>query len=80
MSSTEIRTELLEAVRPALDRLLSVIAIAQTREDLERDGAAQLALLLGLETAKRLRPVQIEALYLIFEEAVQARLAALSHT
>jgi hypothetical protein len=54
--------------------LLRSLDAASTREDVVAEGELQIAFILGLETAKRLRPADVEALYMIFDDAVQARL------
>lgn len=79
MSPKILLDEMPEAIRSAIDQLLCAVGCAQTLEDVEREGAMQLGFLLGLETAKRLRPIHIEALYLAFEEAVQAKLEGLGN-
>lgn len=69
--------ELPTSIRLAVNKLMGTLASAQTREQIEREGAIQLGFVFGLETAQHLRASDIEALYLTFEEAVQARLQAL---
>lgn len=61
-------------IRGPIDDLVRALNAASTREDIEREGALEIALILGLETAKRLKPADIEALYMIFDDAVQERL------
>lgn len=61
-------------VRGPIDDLVRALNAASTREDIEREGTLQIALIMGLETTKKLRPADIEALYMIFDDAVQARL------
>ena len=51
---------------------------ARTREGLEREGAMEVSFIFGLETAKRLRPADVESLYIIFDDAVQRSLCELS--
>ena len=58
-------------------KLLAKVAQAQSREQIEREGFIALGFVLGLETAKYLRPIDIEGLNLMFEEAVETRLKAL---
>jgi hypothetical protein len=60
-----------------IDDLVRALNAASDRQAIEREGEMQIAFILGLETAKRLRPSDIEALYIIFDEAVQVRLRAL---
>ena len=63
-------------IRGPIDKLLRSLDAASTREDVESEGELQIEFILGLETAKRLRPSDVEALYMIFDDAVQARLEA----
>ncbi len=64
-------------VRGPINDLVRALNAASTRTDVEREGALEIALILGLETAKRLKPADIEALYMIFDDAVQERLQSL---
>jgi len=64
-------------VRGPINDLVRALNAASTREDIEREGTLEIALILGLETAKRLKPADIEALYMIFDDAVQERLQGL---
>lgn len=64
-------------VRGPINDLVRALNAASTRADVEREGALEIALILGLETAKRLKPADIEALYMIFDDAVQERLQSL---
>jgi hypothetical protein len=64
-------------IRGPINDLVRALNAASTREDIEREGALEIALILGLETAKRLKAGDIEALYMIFDDAVQARLRGL---
>ncbi|MFK3973788.1 hypothetical protein ACI2KS_24035 [Pseudomonas sp. NPDC087358] len=57
-----------------IDDSVRALSAASDREAIEREGAMQIAFILGLETAKRLKPAEIEALYIIFDDAVQKRL------
>lgn len=61
-------------IQGPIDDLVRALNAASTREDLEREGEMEIAFILGLETARRLRPADIEALYMIFDDAVQERL------
>lgn len=67
-----------KAVQESIDDLVRALAAATTREDLERERAMQLGFILGLETAKRLRPADIETLYMIFDDALQERLCEIA--
>ncbi|WP_311968869.1 hypothetical protein [Pseudomonas baltica] len=64
-------------VRGPINDLVRALNAASTREDIEREGTLEIALILGLETAKKLKPADIEALYMIFDDAVQERLQRL---
>lgn len=63
-------------IRGPVNDLVRSLNAASTRADIEAEGALQIAFILGLETAKRLRPSEIETLYMIFDDAVAARLEA----
>lgn len=63
-------------IRGPVNDLVRSLNAASTRADVEAEGALQIAFILGLETAKRLRPAEIETLYMIFDDAVAARLEA----
>ncbi|WP_296254895.1 MULTISPECIES: hypothetical protein [unclassified Pseudomonas] len=63
-----------KAVQGPINDLVRALSAATTREDIEREGEMEIAFILGLETSKRLRASDIETLYMIFDDAVQARL------
>ncbi|HEX8586647.1 hypothetical protein [Pseudomonas sp.] len=65
-------------IQGPIDDLVRALNAATTREDLEREGAMEISFILSLETSKRLRPADVEALYMIFDDAVQERLAQLA--
>jgi hypothetical protein len=69
--------ELPASIRGPVDKLMHSLLSAHSRADIEREGAIELGFVLGLETARCLRASDIEALYLIFDDAVQAQLQAL---
>jgi len=50
---------------------------ASTVADVEAERVIQIELIGGLESAKRLRASDIEALYIIFDDAVEAKLKQL---
>ena len=54
--------------------LIRALNAAADDEAIKREGEMQIAFILGLEKAKQLRPADIEALYIMFEAAVQDRL------
>lgn len=64
-------------VRVQINGLVRALNAADSREDVEREGALEIAMILGLEQARKLKPADIEALYMIFDDAVQARLEGL---
>lgn len=66
-----------KAIQGPVNDLVRALSAASTREDIEREGEMEIAFILGLETTRRLRPADIEMLYMIFDDAVQARLAQL---
>lgn len=66
--------ELPKDIRGPINDLVRALDAASTDADIKNEGARELAFILGLETAKRLRPADIEALYMIFDDAVQQRL------
>jgi len=57
-----------------IDDLVRALNSAEGPEAIKREGVMQVAFILGLEKAKGLRPADIEALYMMFDDAVQARL------
>ncbi|MGH8418058.1 MAG: hypothetical protein ACRER8_12375 [Pseudomonas sp.] len=67
-----------KAVQGPVNDLVRALSAASTREDVEREGEMEIAFILGLETTKRLRAADIETLYMIFDDAVQARLSHLA--
>ena len=64
-------------IQGPIDDLVRALNAATTKEDLEREGAMEISFILSLETSKRLRPADVEALYMIFDDAVQERLSQL---
>lgn len=63
-----------------INDLVRALNAAEGPEAIKREGAMQVAFILGLEQAKGLRPADIEALYIMFDDAVQARLQNLAST
>lgn len=61
-------------VRNQIDDLVRALNAASTREDVEREGEMQIALIGALESARKLKPADVETLYIIFDDAVQVRL------
>ncbi|NWD66088.1 hypothetical protein HX870_00445 [Pseudomonas gingeri] len=64
-------------IRDPINDLIRAFNAASTVADVEAERAMQIELIGGLESAKRLRPADIEALYIIFDDAVEAKLAQL---
>jgi hypothetical protein len=65
-------------VRQEIDSLLGAIKRATTHDDAERAGIRAEGFVLGIERLRALRPADIEALYLVFEQAVELRCGELS--
>jgi hypothetical protein len=66
-------------VRNSVNGLVRALNAASTKADVEREGALEIALILGLEQSRKLKPADIEALYMIFDDAKEARLQALQN-
>ncbi|MEN4961627.1 hypothetical protein ACTACM_08940 [Pseudomonas fragariae (ex Marin et al. 2024)] len=62
----------------AISDLVRALDATSTRADVEAEAALQIEYIHGLETSRKLRPAYAEALYIIFDDAVQARLQALA--
>jgi hypothetical protein len=65
-------------IRTPIDRLLRSLEGANTREEVESEAEVQISFIHDLESDKRVRKGDIETLYIIFDDAVQARLESLS--
>jgi hypothetical protein len=65
-------------IQGSIDDLVRALTAATTKEELEREAAMEISFILGLETSKRLRPADVETLYMIFDDAVQERLSQLA--
>lgn len=61
-------------IRDEMNDLLRALNAASTRADLEAERAIQIELIQGLESTRRLRSADAEALFIIFDDAVEARL------
>ncbi|WP_407314957.1 hypothetical protein [Pseudomonas sp. nanlin1] len=71
------RLDLLKLAKPVRDpiqKLVRSLEAASTREAIESEGAIALSFIGELEAGRKLRPADIEALYIIFDDAVQARM------
>lgn len=64
-------------VRNQIDDLVRALNAASTRVDVEREGEMQIELIHELQKAKKLRKDDVEKLYILFDDEVQARLKAL---
>lgn len=74
------RLELLKLPKPArgaIDDLVRALNAASTQEDLEREAALQIDVIAELASGRKVRPADVETLYIIFDDAVQERLQAL---
>ncbi|MBV6753298.1 MULTISPECIES: hypothetical protein [Pseudomonas] len=74
------RLDLLRLPKPIRDPvsdLVRALNAASTVADVEAERVIQIELIGGLESAKRLRASDIEALYIIFDDAVEAKLKQL---
>jgi hypothetical protein len=60
-------------VRQEVEILLGAIMRAVTTDEAERAGIRAEGFVLGIERLRALRPADIEALYLVFEQAVELR-------
>ncbi|RMT64020.1 hypothetical protein ALP44_03292 [Pseudomonas syringae pv. theae] len=71
-----------KAIQAEISDLVRALDAASTRADIEAEGALQIEYIHRLETTKgkggKLRPADAEKLYIIFDDAVQARLQALA--
>ena len=66
-----------KALQGDIDDLVRALNAASDKTALEREGEMQIALIHALEKSKKLRPADIETLYMIFDDAVQDRLSKL---
>lgn len=65
------------AVREETHRLLTAITRAATGRDAEHAGLRAEGFVLGVERLEAMKPASIEALYLVFELAVELRIGEL---
>ncbi len=65
-------------VQAVMNRLLISISRASTNTEVDRAGQRADGFVLGIETLKALPPASIEALYLVVEQAVEARVGEIS--
>jgi len=64
-------------LRTPIERLLRSLEEANTPEEVAAEAEIQLEFVRGLESDRRIRKPDIEALYIFFDDAVQARLEGL---
>ena len=64
-------------LRTPVERLLRSLDDASSKAEVDEEAEIQISFIKALESDKRLRPADIEALYIFFDDAVQARLQAL---
>ena len=69
--------KLAKPVRNQIDDLVRALNAASTRADLEREAEMQIALIGELESGRKVKPADVKTLYIIFDDAVQARLQEL---
>ncbi|SHN30935.1 hypothetical protein SAMN05216593_1297 [Pseudomonas asturiensis] len=65
-------------IRDEMNDLLRALNAASTPADLEAERAIQIEVIQNLESSRKLRSADAEALFIIFDDAVEARLEALS--
>ncbi|MBC3956167.1 MULTISPECIES: hypothetical protein [Pseudomonas] len=65
-------------IRDEMNDLLRALNAASTPADLEAERAIQIEVIQNLESSRKLRAADAEALFIIFDDAVEARLEALS--
>ena len=66
-------------IQGLVNDLVRALNAASTKEDIEREGEMQIAFIMEPETARRLRASDIEALYIIFGDAVRERFGQLQN-
>ncbi|MFK3725737.1 hypothetical protein ACI2KE_18120 [Pseudomonas monteilii] len=64
-------------LRTPIDRLMRALDEAVDEEEVAREAQMQIEFVQAMEAARKLRGPQVEALYILFDDAVQARLGAL---
>ena len=61
-------------IRDQMNDLLRALNATSTRADLEAERAIQIELIQSLESTRKLRSPDAEALFIIFDDAVEAKL------
>jgi hypothetical protein len=64
-------------LRTPIERLMRALDEAVDEEEVAREAQMQIEFVQAMEVARKLRGPQVEALYILFDDAVQARLRAL---
>jgi len=64
-------------LRTPIERLMRALDEAVDEEEVAREAQMQIEFVQAMEAARKLRGPQVEALYILFDDAVQTRLAAL---
>lgn len=64
-------------LRTPIERLMRALDEAVDEEEVAREAQMQIEFVKAMEVARKLRGPQVEALYILFDDAVQARLGAL---
>ncbi|WP_263227054.1 hypothetical protein [Pseudomonas alabamensis] len=64
-------------LRTPIERLMRALDEAVDEEEVAREAQMQIEFVQAMEAARKLRGPQVEALYILFDDAVQARLGAL---
>lgn len=64
-------------LRTPIERLMRALDEAVDEEEVALEAQMQIEFVQAMEAARKLRGPQVEALYILFDDAVQARLGAL---
>ncbi|MFR0675704.1 hypothetical protein ACLUUI_18165 [Enterobacterales bacterium AW_CKDN230030176-1A_HGKHYDSX7] len=64
-------------LRTPIERLMRALDEAVNEEEVAREAQMQIEFVQAMEAARKLRGPQVEALYILFDDAVQARLGIL---
>jgi len=64
-------------LRTPIERLMRALDEAVDEEEVAREAQMQIEFVQAMEAVRKLRGPQVEALYILFDDAVQARLGAL---
>ncbi|WP_438280935.1 hypothetical protein [Pseudomonas alabamensis] len=64
-------------LRTPIERLMRALDEAVDEEEVAREAQMQIEFVQAMEAARKLRGPQVEALYILFDDAVQTRLEAL---